>query len=125
MVSSKKIVIIDDEPEVAKMLAEMVQLLGFQAVISFGGNRSVNIVADTKPVLILLDLMMPSLSGFDILRSINQDPCLAPIPVIIVSARALSTDIKTGLEAGASAYLTKPIAFLELRTAVEAVVQNC
>lgn len=124
MIFGKKIVIVEDEPDTAEMLAEMVKLLGFQAIKSYGGIRAIDVIADTKPNAVLLDLMMPDLSGMEVMRYMHRDPRLACIPVIIISARGLLSDIKTGLEAGASAYLTKPVAFLELRGAVERVVQN-
>jgi len=72
-----------------------------------------------KPDVILLDIMMPEVSGLDILRQMRQDPALANIPVVVVSAKSMPADIKNGMEAGASTYLTKPVGFLELKEAVE------
>jgi CheY-like chemotaxis protein len=63
--------------------------------------------------------MMPEVSGLDILREMREDPLLARIPVVIISAKSMPTDIRTGMEAGASTYLTKPVGFLELKQAVE------
>jgi two-component system alkaline phosphatase synthesis response regulator PhoP len=63
--------------------------------------------------------MMPGISGIDILRRMRDDPDLANIPVVVVSAKSMPADIKHGMEAGASTYLTKPVGFLELKEAVE------
>jgi len=76
-------------------------------------------MAADKPDVILLDIMMPEISGLDILRQMRRDPALAKIPVIVVTAKSMPADIKNGMEAGASTYLTKPVGFLELKEAVE------
>jgi two-component system alkaline phosphatase synthesis response regulator PhoP len=76
-------------------------------------------MTEEKPDIVLLDIMMPEISGLDILRQMRQDPALANIPVVVVSAKSMPADIRNGLEAGASTYLTKPVGFLELKEAVE------
>ena len=125
MVTEKKtIVVVEDEPDTAEMFAEMMRLLGYQVYKSFGGVRAIDMIADKKPSVVLLDLMMPDLSGLEVLRFMRRDPRLAGIPVVIVSAKGLPSDIKRGLEAGASAYLTKPVAFADLRETVENVTKN-
>jgi len=76
-------------------------------------------MTEEKPDIVLLDIMMPEVSGLDILRQMRQDPALANIPVVVVSAKSMPADIRNGMEAGASTYLTKPVGFLELKEAVE------
>ena len=124
MVVGKKIVIVEDEPDTAEMLAEMVRLLGFQAVKTYGGIRAIDVIADIRPAAVLLDLMMPDLSGMEVMGFMQRDPRLEHIPVIIISARGLPSDVQSGLKAGASVYLTKPVSFIELREAVERVIKN-
>jgi CheY-like chemotaxis protein len=68
--------------------------------------------------------MMPDLSGLEVLRFLRRDPDLQRIPVIVVSAKSLPSDIRNGLEAGATEYLTKPVAYLDLKEAVENAIQN-
>lgn len=72
-----------------------------------------------KPDVVILDIMMPEISGLDILHQMRRDPELSAIPVVVVSAKSMPADIKNGMEAGASTYLTKPVGFLELKEAVE------
>ena len=115
----KSIVIVEDEPETADMLAEMMRLLGYQVLLSVGGLRAIDLIAEEKPDAVLLDLMMPDISGFDILQSIRLDPGLRHIPIIIISAKSLPSDLHRGFEAGAAFYLTKPVAFSDLKKAVE------
>jgi two-component system alkaline phosphatase synthesis response regulator PhoP len=76
-------------------------------------------MTEEKPDLVLLDIMMPEVSGLDILLQMRQDPNLSRIPVIVLTAKSMPTDIKNGMEAGASTYLTKPVGFQELKDAVE------
>lgn len=119
---SSMVVVVEDEPDTAEMFAEMVRVIGFQVVKSFGGIRAIDLISEKKPVAVLLDLMMPDLSGLEVLRYMRRDPRLSHIPVIIVSARGLPSDIKSGLEAGAAYYLTKPVAFTDLKRAIEEAV---
>jgi len=81
-------------------------------------------MTEEKPDLVLLDIMMPEISGLDILRQMRKDPTLANVPVVVVSAKSMPADIRNGLEAGASTYLTKPVGFLELKEAVERALDN-
>ncbi|MCC7129247.1 MAG: hypothetical protein B6D39_08215 [Anaerolineae bacterium UTCFX2] len=118
---AKSVVIVEDEPETADMLVEMMRLIGFQTYACLTGLKAVDLIAEKKPSTILLDQMMPELSGLDVLQSLRLDPSLRHIPVIIVSAKSLPADMKRGLEAGAAYYLTKPVSFADLKSAVEAV----
>jgi DNA-binding response OmpR family regulator len=120
----RTVVIVEDEPDTAEMFAEMSRLMGLQVYKSYGGIRAIDLIVDRKPSLVLLDVMMPDLSGLEVLRFMRRDPRLSYIPVIIVSAKGLPTDIKVGLDAGAAFYLTKPVAFADLKIAVEEAIQS-
>lgn len=120
----KVVVVVDDEPETTEMISEMVRLSGCQAIPSFGGTPAMNLIAREKPDAVVLDVMMPDLSGYDVLRFIRKDPRLKHIPVILVSARSRPEDIQEGLNAGAEEYLTKPVAFADLRQAVQKATAN-
>jgi CheY-like chemotaxis protein len=119
----KTVIIVEDEPDTAEMFAEMVRLTGLQVLKSHGGVRAIDLIAEKKPAAVLLDIMMPDVSGLEVLRFMHRDPRLSKIPVIIVSAKSLPSDIKIGLEAGASSYLTKPVSYADLRHALETAVQ--
>jgi CheY-like chemotaxis protein len=120
----KSVVIVEDEADTADMLAEMMRLIGFTVYKSAGGLRALDMIAEKKPTAILLDQMMPEISGLEMLSSIRQDARLRQIPVIIVSAKSLPADLRQGLEAGAACYLTKPVAFGDLKQAVESVIST-
>ena len=95
------------------------RLSGYAVLKSYGAEPAISLITEKKPDAIVLDMMMPDLSGVDFLHRIRGNPDLADIPVIIVSARTLPQDIQAGLEAGASIYLTKPVTYQQLSEAVQ------
>jgi DNA-binding response OmpR family regulator len=120
----RKIVIIEDEPDTAEMYAEMMRICGYQVEIFFGGRLAITEIAKHKPAAVVLDIMMPDFSGLDVLNYLKADRSLSDIPVIIVSAKTLPDEILEGLDAGANVYLTKPVAFSDLRKAIKDVVSE-
>ena len=125
MISAQKtVMIIEDEPDAAEMFAEMMRVSGFRVLKMFSSTPAIPMITQEKPDLIILDVMMPDVSGLEVLRFMRREPELAQIPVIVVSAKSMPSDIKTGLEAGASTYLTKPVGFLDLKQAVETALTN-
>lgn len=122
--SQKTVMIIEDEPDAAELFAEMMRINGFRVVKMFSSVPAIPMLSQEKPDVVILDIMMPDISGLEVLRYMRRETDLAAIPVIIVSAKSMPSDIKTGLDAGASVYLTKPVGFLELKQAVEKVLQK-
>lgn len=114
----KTVLIIEDEADAAELFAEMMRVSGFRVRKTSSSAPALTMMMEEKPDIVLLDIMMPEISGLDILRQMRQDPALANIPVVVVSAKSMPADIRNGMEAGASTYLTKPVGFLELKEAV-------
>lgn len=121
--AQKTVVVVEDETDAAEMFAEMMRVSGFRVLKSHSSTPAINIIQAEKPDIVILDVMMPDVSGLEVLKFMRRDPTLSNIPVIVVSAKSMPGDIKTGLEAGASVYLTKPVGFLDLKQAVEKVLQ--
>ena len=117
--NEKTVMIIEDEEDAAELFAEMMRVSGYRVVKTSKSVPAIEIMTAEKPDVILLDIMMPEVSGLDILRAMRRDPALAGIPVVIITAKGMPADIKNGMEAGASTYLTKPVGFLDLKEAVE------
>lgn len=117
--TAKTVLIIEDEEDAAELFAEMMRVSGFRVLKMSSSAPALSMMANDKPDVVILDIMMPEISGLDILRQMRQDPELSHIPVVVVSAKSMPTDIKNGMEAGASTYLTKPVGFLDLKEAVE------
>ncbi len=124
MPSQKTVMIIEDEPEAAELFGEMMRVNGFRVLKMFSSAPAIPMIIQEKPDIVILDIMMPDISGLEVLRYMRREPDLTSIPVIVISAKSMPGDIKTGLEAGASLYLTKPVGFLELKEAVEQVLQK-
>jgi len=120
----KTVMIIEDEVDAAELFSEMMRINGFRVIKMFSSGPAIPIIKQEKPDVILLDVMMPDISGLEVLRYMRREPDLANIPVIILSAKSMPGDIKIGIEAGASMYLTKPVGFLDLKHAVEKVLHT-
>ncbi|MGE5072205.1 MAG: response regulator transcription factor [Anaerolineae bacterium] len=116
--------IIEDEPDAAELFAEMMRLNGYRVLKAYAGGTAMALLTQEHPDVVLLDVMMPDISGIEVLRSIRSDPNLALTPVVIVSALANPADISSGLSAGASAYLTKPVSYVDLVNAVGSLVNS-
>ncbi|MGC1378018.1 MAG: response regulator [Anaerolineales bacterium] len=121
---SKTVVIVEDEPDAAEMLAEMMRVSGFRVVKSYSSGPAIDIISSEMPDVVILDIMMPDISGLEVLQIIQQEPKTAKIPVVVVSAKSMPADIQIGLDAGASIYLTKPVGFLDLKNAIERVTKT-
>ena len=116
--------IIEDEPDAAELFSEMMRISGYRVVKFLNSAPAMRAIFREKPDVVLLDIMMPDASGLDVLGYIRREPALAELPVIVVSAKSLPSDVKAGIDAGASTYLTKPVRFLDLKRAVERVLQG-
>jgi CheY-like chemotaxis protein len=120
----KMVVVVEDEPDTAEMFIEMMRLAGYQVYNSYAGAPAIALIANKKPDAVILDIMMPDLSGLEVMKYMQRDPSLAGIPVVVVSAKTLPTDIQAGLRAGAVSYLTKPVTFSDLKRAISDAIQS-
>lgn len=122
--AQKTVIVVEDETDAAEMFAEMMRVSGFRVLKSYSSAPAISLIANERPDVVILDVMMPDVSGLEVLKFMRREPALAHIPVIVVSAKSMPGDIQSGLEAGASVYLTKPVGFLDLKQAVERVLQR-
>ena len=123
MLSEKKtVIVVEDEPDAAEMFAEMMRVTGFDVIKLYNSTPAISSITAAHPDLVVLDIMMPDVSGLEVLRYMRRDPDLMDIPVILVSAKSMPADIQEGMDAGASCYLTKPVGFMELKNAVQELV---
>ena len=120
----KTVLIIEDEEDAAELFAEMMRVSGFRVLKTFNSTPALDMIKNDVPDVVILDIMMPDTSGLDLLRQMRRDPALTGIPVVVVSAKSMPADIKNGMEAGASTYLSKPVGFLDLKGAVERALGN-
>ncbi len=104
----KKILIVDDEVSILELLSYNIKKDGFNSITAENGSQALSLARREHPDLILLDLMLPDMSGLDVCRILRHDEQTEQIPVIMVTARTDETDIVKGLELGADDYITKP-----------------
>ncbi|UVO27512.1 adenylate/guanylate cyclase domain-containing protein [Bradyrhizobium arachidis] len=104
-----RIMIVDDNETNRCLLVARLGAEGYETIEAENGERALAVVRDVAPDVVLLDVMMPKIDGFEVCRRLKGDPALGFVPIIMVTARADSKDVVTGLNAGADEYLTKPI----------------
>lgn len=118
----ERILIVDDDPLLCNLLRMALGRAGYEPVEAYAGDAALSYLADNAVDLILLDVMMADVNGFDVLRKIKADPDLDDIPVIFLTARVDAISQKTGLDIGAVEYLTKPITPEDLIDRIQAVL---
>lgn len=114
---SKTILLVDDEPHVLEVLRVTLEDLGFRLIEATDGPSALAMAKEQAPDLVVLDVMLPNMSGLDVCRALKEGGPEG-IPVIMLTARSEEEDAKAGLEAGADRYLTKPFSPLTLMTEV-------
>ena len=113
----EKILIIDDDRKLVKNIQEYLQGDGYQIYIAFDGLMGIEKFKEVNPNIIILDLMMPGLSGLDVCKELRKE---SSVPIIILTAKGEETDVVVGLEIGADDYLTKPFSLRELSARIKA-----
>src|SRR3989339_1376415 len=104
----KKILVVDDEPDVVKLLKVRLEASGYAVIEAYDGQEGLDKAHNEMPDLIILDLMLPKLNGYQVCRMLKFDAKYQKIPIILLTARAGDEDQKQSVEAGANAYITKP-----------------
>jgi pilus assembly protein CpaE len=119
---AEKILIIDDDIDTLKLVGLMLERQGYEIAVANNGALGLSKAAAENPQLILLDVMMPDLDGYEVTRRLRGDPAVAQIPVIMFTAKTMVDDKVAGFEAGVDDYLTKPTHPAELTAHVKAVL---
>lgn len=119
-----KILVADDDPVILGLLEVNFEMEGFAVVTAENGEVALNAARRERPDIIVLDVMMPKLTGHEVAEALNDDDDLATIPVIFVSAKAQGADVNRGMELGAADYVTKPFDPIELVERVAAVLKK-
>lgn len=118
-----KICVIDDHPENVFILQDRLEKAGFEIVTAYDGKSGLEKVREELPDLVLLDVMMPGISGLDVCRSITQDDQTKHIPVILLTALTSTEDLEDGLQAGAFDYVKKPFNRAELLARIKSALR--
>lgn len=104
----QRILLVDDEIDFVEVLSTRLEANGFEVLPAYDGEEALEKVKEAKPDLIILDIMMPKINGFDVCRKLKLDQNYKDIPIIMLTAKFQASDIKFGSAMGADAYITKP-----------------
>ncbi|MGP1487322.1 MAG: response regulator [Peptostreptococcus stomatis] len=119
-----KILVIDDEEHILELLKFNLELSGFDVCVSTEANQTIELIGREKPDLLLLDWMLPKISGIDILKKIRQNEDIYDLPVIMLTAKNMENDKIQGLNVGADDYITKPFSIKELMARINTVLRR-
>ncbi len=119
-----KILVIDDDHSVCEMIASSLKLEGFEALQAFDGVEGVEAARRHAPDLIICDILMPNLDGFDTLKALRDDPATATIPFVFLTGQGTKANLRQGMELGADDFLTKPVMIPELVAAIHTRLQK-
>jgi two-component system alkaline phosphatase synthesis response regulator PhoP len=117
-----RVVIVEDEPHIVLSLEFLLERAGYETASAVDGETGLALIRRVRPDVVLLDVMMPRLNGYEVCRAVKDDPELTAIPVIMLSAKGQEVEILRGLELGAAAYVTKPFGNAEILEAVRAAL---
>lgn len=109
IIISKKILIVEDDPSFSRAINHIIQKEGYDVITASNGITGLRMAKEDKPDLLILDVMLPGLDGFEICNRLRHEPQTAKLPIIMLSAKGQAADKTTGLKVGANEYLTKPV----------------
>jgi two-component system, OmpR family, alkaline phosphatase synthesis response regulator PhoP len=120
----RKILIVDDEKDIVEMLTYNLEKEGYTVLTALNGRRALEQAHENQPHLILLDVMMPEMDGWEVCRQLMRDPKTSAIPVIFLTAKGSEVDEVVGLELGADDYIIKPISIRKLVARVKTALRR-
>lgn len=121
---AKKILVVDDERHIVRLVQVNLERAGYEVVTAYDGVEALEKMKTENPDMVVLDVMMPRMDGFEVLKNLQADPRYQDVPVIMLTAKAQDADIFKGWASGVSSYLTKPFNPRELLVFVERIFQS-
>jgi two-component system, OmpR family, alkaline phosphatase synthesis response regulator PhoP len=119
-----KVLVCDDERHIVRLIQVNLERQGYIVVTAFDGKEGLEKIRSEKPNVVVLDVMMPYMDGFEVLKTIRREPETEALPVIMLTAKAQDKDVFEGYHYGADMYLTKPFNPMELVTFVKRIVDG-
>lgn len=120
----KKILAVDDERHIVRLVQVNLERAGYEVVTAFDGKDALEKVAAEQPDLVVLDVMMPYMDGFEVLQNLRKNPNTRELPVIMLTAKAQDADVFRGWQSGVDCYLTKPFNPMELISFVKRIFKS-
>lgn len=121
---SKRILIADDEQNIVISLEFLMKREGYEVLVAQDGAEAVDMIRAEMPDLVLLDVMMPRKTGFEVCQEVKADPALKSVSILMLTAKGRDTEVAKGLALGADAYMTKPFSTKELVETVRSLLQE-
>ena len=121
---NKKVLIADDEQNIVISLEFLMKREGFEVVVANDGEEAIRRIRADQPDLVLLDVMMPKKSGFEVCQEVKSDPALGGVRILMLTAKGRDTEVAQGLALGADAYMTKPFSTRELVDKVRSMLEQ-
>ena len=118
------ILVVDDDPYILMSLEFLMKKNGFEVIVARNGSEAMELLKTQKPTLVLLDIMMPDVDGYEICKYIKKTTALQSTKVVFMSAKTKESDIKKGYELGAALYVTKPFSTRELMKQIKELVSE-
>jgi DNA-binding response OmpR family regulator len=118
------VLVVEDDPVILRLLEVNFELEGFGVILAHDGAEGIELARSDRPDIIVSDIMMPKVSGIELVEALKGDPSTASIPIILLSAKAQTSDLKSGMDAGADDYVTKPFEPLDLVDRVNALLSR-
>lgn len=120
----RKILAVDDEKHIVRLVQVNLERQGYEVITANDGKEALQKVEDEHPDLLVLDVMMPYMDGFEVLQNLRRNPSTAEIPVIMLTAKAQDADVFRGWQSGVDCYLTKPFNPMELIAFVSRIFKS-
>ena len=124
MNKTAKILVVDDDPYILLSLEFLMKKAGYDVLIARNGNETLEILKKNVPDIVLLDIMMPDIDGYEICKIIKSNPILKKAKIIFLSAKTKQSDIQKGYEVGADLFITKPFSTRILKQEVEKLLNK-
>jgi CheY-like chemotaxis protein len=121
---SKRVLLVEDNKRTVEVLSQQLTLLGYDVLAASSGEEAVRKAIDERPDVIIMDIRMPKMDGFEAVARIRSDPSTRAVPIIAATGQAMSGDREKCLDAGCDEYLAKPFTHRELKTAIEKVLNS-
>ncbi|MBC8443498.1 MAG: response regulator [Deltaproteobacteria bacterium] len=120
----KEILVVDDEPSIVVPLQFLMEQQGYSVILAENGHDALDLIYKYKPDLVLLDIMLPGIDGYEVCEIVRLNPALRDVKIIFLTAKGREVEIAKGMALGADAYITKPFSNADLVAKVKAILEN-
>ncbi len=122
--SPERVLLVEDDPDSLELMGQIVEAAGYQVERAASGFQALAMAGEARYDVVLLDVMLPGVDGFEVCHRLRREPATADLPIILISAKGRDEDVETGKRVGANAYLMKPISRTDLLAAIRKQINS-